>query len=345
MGRYHNIHKADRPILSAEMKARNRLLEVSSKVETRKVKPVEAVQLGIALEKAQTMRPADLTREDAELLLKNGVTPGDISKAYGFKHGSILKRLEIFGLCVNGNITVAVEKGDTPTMAADDSHQEGASVVPDGGVIVPEGDAIVPPQGVTEPGEGVIVPPEGAIAPVETSMTPVEAIKAGLWFDQARAMTPADLTLEDAKFLFAQRGVTKQAVKRAYGFTSDAAFYKELKELGIHTPKEKAKPCREIKGKSEPIKQPAQEKHEDKPAMKFKPKQIFVCPMCNSTYGDAEEAQRCIESHVLPAEIVNVKGYDQAEEINAPTDIYVKLSDGRTAVYHLDSVIFEVPAC
>ncbi len=60
--------------------------EESGECITRKPTPVECLQLGIPLEKAQQMTPADLTKEDAEILLQAGVLKKQIKKVYGFKN-------------------------------------------------------------------------------------------------------------------------------------------------------------------------------------------------------------------------------------------------------------------
>ncbi|MCX7779627.1 MAG: hypothetical protein N2491_01775 [Negativicutes bacterium] len=51
--------------------------------------------------------------------------------------------------------------------------------------------------------------------------------------DKARQMEPADLTKEDAELLLS-RGISKQAIKRMYGFKSDPTLYNRLTAMGLH---------------------------------------------------------------------------------------------------------------
>lgn len=63
--------------------------------------------------------------------------------------------------------------------------------------------------------------------------TPVECIKRGLPVEEALQMKPLDLNKADGLYLL-ENGLSKQCIKRLYGFKSDATLYVRLKVLGLH---------------------------------------------------------------------------------------------------------------
>lgn len=82
-----------------EEELERRIEEESGPCITRKPAPVECLELGIDLAKAQVMKPEDLTREDAEKLLTAGITKYRIMKLYNFKGpGTLYIKLKKWGL-------------------------------------------------------------------------------------------------------------------------------------------------------------------------------------------------------------------------------------------------------
>jgi hypothetical protein len=98
-----------------------RVAEESGPCITRKPTPVECVELGLALDKAQVMQWGDLTIEDAEKLISRGVRPADIGRCYSIdpmeQKNKLFNRLTVkWGLHKNRDVpeypfaTVTVSK-------------------------------------------------------------------------------------------------------------------------------------------------------------------------------------------------------------------------------------------
>jgi len=76
-------------------------------------------------------------------------------------------------------------------------------------------------------------PSECKTTTVTLQHTPVECIKRGLPVEEALQMKPLELNKTDGLFLL-KHGLSKQCIKRLYGFKSDATLYVRLKSLGLH---------------------------------------------------------------------------------------------------------------
>lgn len=74
---------------------------------------------------------------------------------------------------------------------------------------------------------------DGRSERVEQKPTPVECVLKKITITEARQMQPSDLTKKDAELLL-NAELTKQAIKRAYGFSNDSSFYIALEKLGLH---------------------------------------------------------------------------------------------------------------
>lgn len=72
------------------------------------------------------------------------------------------------------------------------------------------------------------LPPPGAEPP-----TPLECVEKGIPLDQARIMTPKDLTRETAERLLAA-GVAKEEIKRLYGYSTNQLCFMTLAKWGLY---------------------------------------------------------------------------------------------------------------
>lgn len=75
--------------------------------------------------------------------------------------------------------------------------------------------------------------------------TPVHCVLNRKPLEEAVPMKPVDLTPADYATL-RQSGITKQGIKRLYGFTNDAAFYARLKALGVYPETDKVEPPKPV---------------------------------------------------------------------------------------------------
>ena len=88
-----------REIKKAEEEAlAKRVAEESGPVITRKPTPVECVKAGISLEKAQQMKPEDLSPEEARVLASYGVKLTTIGQLYGFSGNQIYIKMHNWGI-------------------------------------------------------------------------------------------------------------------------------------------------------------------------------------------------------------------------------------------------------
>lgn len=105
-----------------EAELEKRIQEESGPCITRKPTPVECLELGIDLAKAQQMKPEDLTLEDIKKLLAAGVSKYKIRKLYGFRSpSSLYAKLKKWGLHERGE---RISKPESPDFDLDLSKFE-----------------------------------------------------------------------------------------------------------------------------------------------------------------------------------------------------------------------------
>jgi len=184
------------------------------------------------------------------------------------------------------------------------------------------------------------------------SPTPADCIKYGLALDKARLMQPEDLTSDDYIAL-RKHGLTKQAVRRMYGFKNDCAFYNTLKKIGMHpeptddkATQEPAEPLPAVIETLETVVSPPENIHESgggktmfplPPALAVITKHI--CPICYEEHNTVEVAETCLKGH---PQIIDIEKIDGCSEIyNCPMLIYAKLSDNRVVMYGLIKEVME----
>lgn len=171
--------------------------EIRAVFESERLTPMKCMQQGVAMAEARQMKPDDLSREDCQALLKMEYPKHIIAQKYGFSCRDFFLKLKEWGLVKKG------KQGARENRA----HKEPAQ-----------------PIGETkaEPAQEA-----GAISPAIANDTAAPAMEA------PEALTPADLTREQAARLLSQ-GTTKQQIKKMYGFRNDALLYYKLERWGLH---------------------------------------------------------------------------------------------------------------